>query len=142
MKKNIKGYIKLQIKAGSANPSPPIGPALGQQGINIIKFCKSFNNQTSHIDQDTPIPVIISVYNDRTFSFVMKTPPTSFFLKKLTNIKSGSSNSKEKKIGTVSFKQIQEIAKKKEPDMTGKDLNAISQSIIGTAKSMGFLIED
>lgn len=142
MAKNVKGYIKLQIESGAANPSPPVGPALGQQGINIIEFCKSFNNQTQHFDPGTPIPVIITVYSDKTFSFIIKTPPTSFFLKKLTNIKSGASNSKEKKIGTISLSQIEEIAKKKAADMTGKNLHAISQSIIGTAKSMGFLIED
>uniref|UniRef100_A0A1A9UKD6 Large ribosomal subunit protein uL11 n=1 Tax=Glossina austeni TaxID=7395 RepID=A0A1A9UKD6_GLOAU len=142
MAKNIKGYIKLQITSGSANPSPPIGPALGQQGINIMEFCKSFNNQTNHFDPGTPVPVIITVYNDKTFSFIIKTPPTSFFLKKITNIKLGASNSKEKKIGTISLNQIEEIAKKKSSDMTGKDLQAMSRSIIGTAKSMGFLIED
>lgn len=112
MTKKIKAYVKLQIKAGSANPSPPIGPALGQQGVNIIEFCKSFNAKTNKIDKDTPIPVIISVYNDRTFSFITKTPPTAFFLKQAANIKSGSDNPKNKKIGKISIFKINEIAKK------------------------------
>ncbi|BAC24664.1 rplK [Wigglesworthia glossinidia endosymbiont of Glossina brevipalpis] len=142
MTKKIKAYVKLQIKAGSANPSPPIGPALGQQGVNIIEFCKSFNAKTNKIDKDTPIPVIISVYNDRTFSFITKTPPTAFFLKQAANIKSGSDNPKNKKIGKISIFKINEIAKKKSPDMTGSTLNSISKSIIGTAKSMGLSIED
>lgn len=142
MSKKIKAIVKLQVAAGKANPSPPIGPALGQQGINIISFCKEFNDKTSNIELGLPIPVVITIYADRSFTFIIKSPPAAILLKKAAGIKSGSAKPNTEKVGKVSNKQIIEIAKNKANDMTGSDINAIIRSIKGTAKSMGLVIED
>lgn len=140
--KKIKAIVKLQVAAGMANPSPPIGPALGQQGINIMLFCKEFNNKTSKIESGLPIPVVVTVYSDRSFTFITKTPPASILLKKAANIKSGSSKPKHENVGKISTKQITDIAKNKAIDMTGADIDAIIRSIKGTAKSIGLIVED
>ncbi|WP_343128639.1 50S ribosomal protein L11 [Buchnera aphidicola (Kurisakia onigurumii)] len=142
MKKKITGFIKLQVSAGNANPSPPIGPALGQKGLNIMDFCKQFNLHTKNIEKGLPVPTIITVYADKSFTFITKTTPASILLKKAINVKSGSSHAKEKKIGTVTQKQLQEIAKIKLADMTGSNLKKIISSIKGTARSMGIEIEN
>jgi large subunit ribosomal protein L11 len=142
MAKKIQSYIKLQVSAGTANPSPPIGPALGQKGVNIMDFCKSFNEKTKNMEKGLPIPVIITVYSDRSFTFITKTPPASVLLKKATGIKSGSKKPKIEKIGTIKKNQIEEIAKIKKNDMTGSNIQSMMRSIEGTAKSMGFIIEE
>ncbi|KEY91348.1 50S ribosomal protein L11 [Candidatus Photodesmus blepharus] len=141
MVKKIKAYIKLQVAAGMANPSPPVGPALGQHGVNIMEFCKAFNTKTESIEKGLPTPVIITVYGDRSFTFVIKTPPASVLLKKIAGIESGSSTPNTDKVGTVTDIQIQEIAKIKATDMTGSDIEAMKRSIVGTAHSMGLVIE-
>ncbi|MBK4765440.1 MAG: 50S ribosomal protein L11 [Pantoea sp. Brub] len=142
MAKKIQAYVKLQIAAGMANPSPPIGPALGQQGVNIIEFCKSFNIKTESLEKGLPTPVIVTVYSDRSFTFIIKSSPASSLLKKAAGIKSGSSNPNKEKIGTVTRKQIIGIAEIKAGDMTGANIEAISRSIAGTARSMGIEIKD
>ncbi|WP_343182561.1 50S ribosomal protein L11 [Buchnera aphidicola] len=142
MTKKIQSYIKLQISAGMANPSPPIGPALGQKGVNIMNFCKEFNQKTSSFEKGIPIPVIITVYTDRSFTFITKTPPASFLLKKYSKIEKGSSTTKKNIVGKISQLQITEIAKIKAEDMTGSNIEKIKKSIQGTAKSMGLEIED
>ncbi|MBL4714045.1 MAG: 50S ribosomal protein L11 [Alcanivorax sp.] len=142
MAKKVEAYIKLQVAAGQANPSPPVGPALGQHGVNIMEFCKSFNAQTQQMDQGAPVPVVITVYGDRSFTFTMKTPPASYLLKKAANIKSGSGEPNTKKVGTVSRAQLEEIAKAKEPDLTAADLDAAVRTIAGSARSMGLDVED
>ncbi|UAJ65487.1 50S ribosomal protein L11 [Candidatus Schneideria nysicola] len=142
MAKKIQSYIKLQIQAGMANPSPPIGPALGQKGVNIMEFCKQFNNKTINFEKGIPIPVVITVYSDRSFTFILKTPPASILLKKFANIQSGSRNPGKEKIGKVTTKQIYDIAQMKSPDLTGKNLQSMARSIIGTAHSIGLLVED
>lgn len=141
MAKKIEAYIKLQVPAGQANPSPPVGPALGQHGVNIMEFCKAFNAQTQKVEQGLPIPVVISVFNDRSFTFVTKTPPASVLLKKAAGIKSGSGEPNTKKVGTVNRAQLEEIAKTKEPDLTAADLDAAVRTIAGTARSMGLEVE-
>lgn len=140
-KKKIEAYIKLQIPAGKANPSPPVGPALGQRGVNIMEFCKAFNEQTKNLEQGLPIPVVISVYSDRSFTFVTKTPPASVLIKKAAGIQSGSSNPNTKKVGKVTRVQLEEIAKLKEPDLTAASLEAAVRTIAGTARSMGIEVE-
>ena len=142
MAKKVEAYIKLQVAAGQANPSPPVGPALGQHGVNIMEFCKSFNAQTQQMDQGAPVPVVITVYGDRSFTFTMKTPPASYLLKKAANIKSGSGEPNTKKAGTVNRAQLEEIAKAKEPDLTAADLDAAVRTIAGSARSMGLDVED
>ena len=142
MAKKVQAYIKLQVAAGQANPSPPVGPALGQHGVNIMEFCKSFNAQTQQMDQGAPVPVVITVYGDRSFTFTMKTPPASYLLKKAANIKSGSGEPNTKKVGTVNRAQLEEIAKAKEPDLTAADLDAAVRTIAGSARSMGLDVED
>lgn len=137
MAKKIESYIKLQIKAGEANPSPPVGPALGQHGVNIMEFCKAFNAQTQNIEKGLPTPVVITVYSDRSFTFVTKTPPASILLKKAAKIQKGSSVPNKEKVGKVSREQLEEIAKTKEPDLTAADLEAAVRTIAGTARSMG-----
>ena len=139
MAKEIIGQIKLQIEAGKANPSPPLGPALGQHGVNIMEFCKQFNAKTKK-DGDTIVPVIITVYKDRTFSFITKTPPTSVLLKKITKISSGSQKPQKDKVGQVSLDQVKEIAKIKQPDLNGLDIEGAISQVIGTAKSMGLQV--
>jgi len=141
MAKKIQAYIKLQVKARQANPSPPIGPALGQQGVNIMEFCKSFNEQTQSIEAGSPVPVLITVYVDKSFTFIIKTPPVSFLLKKAANIKSGSSKASKEIVGTVNIEQLKEIANIKSSDLTSKDQNASIKTIIGSARSMGLKIE-
>ncbi|URJ32358.1 50S ribosomal protein L11 [Blochmannia endosymbiont of Camponotus sp.] len=140
--KKVKAYIKLQISAGAANPSPPIGPALGQQGVNIMEFCKAFNENTSQLETGLPIPVVITVYSDRSFSFITKTPPASILLKKAANIQSGSEKPNVINVGKISRAQIYEIAKIKAVDMTGANIESISRSIIGTARSIGLEVEE
>ena len=141
MAKKVTGYIKLQVAAGKANPSPPVGPALGQHGVNIMEFCKAFNAKTQSFDAGMPIPVVITVYNDRSFTFETKTPPASFLLKKALGVKSGSGVPNRDKIGTVTRDQLEEIAKAKEPDLTAADLDAAVRTIAGTARSMGIEVE-
>lgn len=137
MAKKITGYIKLQVSAGKANPSPPIGPALGQRGLNIMEFCKAFNAQTQSIEPGTPIPVVITVFADRTFSFVTKTPPNTFFLKKAAGISKGTQTPGRETVGSVTMDQVREIAKIKMPDLNALDIDAACQMIIGSARSMG-----
>jgi len=137
MAKKIQAYIKLQVKAGQANPSPPVGPALGQHGVNIMEFCKAFNAQTQTVEAGLPLPVVITVYSDRSFTFVTKTPPASILLKKVLGLKSGSSRPNTDKVGKITRAQLEEIAKMKEPDLTASDLNARVRTIAGTARSMG-----
>jgi large subunit ribosomal protein L11 len=137
MAKKIDGYIKLQVAAGKANPSPPIGPALGQRGLNIMEFCKAFNAQTQGTEPGTPIPVVITVYADRTFSFVMKSPPVSYWLKKAAKIDKGTQTPGRGTIGKVTKDQVREIAEKKMQDLNALDLDAACRMIIGSAHSMG-----
>ena len=141
MAKKVQGYVKLQVPAGSANPSPPIGPALGQQGVNIMEFCKQFNAQTQKLEKGLPIPVIITVYSDRSFTFIMKTPPASVLIRKAIGIEKGSGVPNTQKVGKVSRKQLEEIAKTKTPDLTAADLEAAVRTIAGTARSMGVDVE-
>ncbi|ERP88075.1 MAG: 50S ribosomal protein L11 [Alcanivoracaceae bacterium] len=141
MAKKVQAYIKLQVAAGQANPSPPVGPALGQHGVNIMEFCKAFNAQTQQLDAGAPVPVVITVYNDRSFTFTMKTPPASYLLKKAAKIKSGSGEPNTKKVGKVTRAQLEEIAKAKEPDLTAADLDAAVRTIAGSARSMGLDVE-
>ena len=137
MAKNITGYIKLQVPAGQANPSPPIGPALGQAGLNIMEFCKAFNAQTQNLEPGMPIPVVITVYKDRTFSFITKTPPASFFLKKAAGLPKASQTPGKEVVGQVTMKQVREIAEKKMVDLNTGDIDAASKMIEGSARSMG-----
>lgn len=142
MAKKVKGYIKLQIKGGAANPSPPVGPALGQQGVNIMEFCKAFNAQTQTPEkQGKPLPVEITVYEDRSFTFVVKTPPASYLVREAAKLEKGSSTPNTKKVGKLNRKQLEEIAKIKMPDLTAADLDAAVRSIAGTARSMGVDVE-
>ncbi len=141
MAKKIEAYIKLQVPAGSANPSPPVGPALGQHGVNIMEFCKAFNAKTEKLEKGMPIPVVITVYNDRSFTFITKTPPASVLLKKAAGIKSGSGMPNTKKVGTVTRAQLEEIANVKMPDLTAADLDAAVRTIAGSARSMGLDVE-
>nr|WP_298250530.1 50S ribosomal protein L11 [uncultured Halomonas sp.] len=141
MAKKVQAYIKLQVAAGKANPSPPVGPALGQHGVNIMEFCKAFNASTQDIEPGLPTPVVITVYADRSFTFVTKTPPAAVLLKKAAGIKSGSGEPNKNKVGTVSREQLEEIAKTKEPDLTAADLDAAVRTIAGSARSMGLNVE-
>ena len=141
MAKKVQGYIKLQVPAASANPSPPIGPALGQQGVNIMEFCKQFNAQTQKLEKGLPIPVIITVYSDRSFTFIMKTPPAAVLIRKAIGIEKGSGTPNTSKVGKISRKQLEEIAKTKMPDLTAADLDAALRTMAGTARSMGVDVE-
>ncbi|QOG39580.1 50S ribosomal protein L11 [Neisseria gonorrhoeae] len=141
MAKKIIGYIKLQIPAGKANPSPPVGPALGQRGLNIMEFCKAFNAATQGMESGLPIPVVITAFADKSFTFVMKTPPTSILLKKAAGLQKGSSNPLTNKVGKLTRAQLEEIAKTKEPDLTAADLDAAVRTIAGSARSMGLDVE-
>ena len=141
MAKKVEAYIKLQIPAGKANPSPPVGPALGQRGVNIMEFCKAFNAATQNMEQGLPTPVVITVYSDRSFTFITKTPPASVLLKKAAGIQSGSGTPNTKKVAKLNVSQLEEIAKVKAPDLTAADLNAAVRSIAGTARSMGLDVE-
>ena len=141
MAKKVTGYIKLQVPAGQANPSPPVGPALGQHGVNIMEFCKAFNAQTQDTEQGLPIPVVITVFSDRSFSFVTKTPPAAVLLRKAAKIQKGSGEPNTKKVGTVTREQLEEIARMKEPDLTAADMSAAVRTIAGSARSMGLNVE-
>ena len=141
MAKKVSGYIKLQVKAQEANPSPPVGPALGQHGVNIMEFCKTFNAQTQNVEKGLPIPVVITVYADRSFTFVTKTPPAAVLLKKALGLQSGSSNPNTQKVGTVNLEQVKDIARMKEPDLTAADMDAAVRTIAGTARSIGIEVE-
>lgn len=141
MAKKITAYIKLQVKAGEANPSPPVGPALGQRGVNIMEFCKAFNAKTQDVEKGLPLPVVITVYSDKSFTFITKTPPASILLKKATGLKSGSSNPNTKKVGKVTVAQLEEIAKIKMEDLNAADLEAAVKTIAGSARSMGLDVE-
>lgn len=141
MAKKIEAYIKLQVPAGKANPSPPIGPALGQKGVNIMEFCKAFNAATQKMEVGQPTPVVITVYSDRSFTFTMKTPPATFLLKKAANIKSGSARPNSQKVGKVTRAQLEEIATIKRPDLTAADMDASVRTLAGSARSMGIDVE-
>jgi large subunit ribosomal protein L11 len=141
MAKKVNGYIKLQVPAGSANPSPPIGPALGQQGVNIMEFCKQFNAQTAKLEKGLPIPTVITVYSDRSFTFVMKTPPAAVLIRKAIGIEKGSGTPNTAKVGKITRQQLEEIAKTKQPDLTASGLEAAVRTIAGSARSMGVDVE-
>ncbi|MFD0950921.1 50S ribosomal protein L11 [Paraperlucidibaca wandonensis] len=141
MAKKIDAYIKLQVPAGKANPSPPIGPALGQKGVNIMEFCKAFNAATQKMEVGQPIPVVITVYSDRSFTFVMKTPPATYLLKKAVGLKSGSPRPNTQKVGKVTRAQLEEIATIKKPDLTASNMDAAVRTLAGSARSMGLDVE-
>ena len=141
MARKIDAYIKLQVPAGKANPSPPVGPALGQHGVNIMEFCKQFNAATQSMEAGAPVPVTITVYSDRSFSYVMKTPPASYLLKKAAGLQKGSGEPNTKKVGKVTRAQLEEIAKVKDPDLTASDVDAAVRTIAGSARSMGLDVE-
>jgi large subunit ribosomal protein L11 len=141
MAKKVNGYVKLQVPAGQANPSPPIGPALGQQGVNIMEFCKQFNAQTQQVEKGLPIPVVITVYSDRSFTFIMKTPPASVLIRKSLGLEKGSGTPNTAKVGRITRAQLEEIAKTKTPDLTAADLDAAVRTIAGSARSMGVDVE-
>jgi large subunit ribosomal protein L11 len=141
MAKKVEAYIKLQVKAGQANPSPPVGPALGQHGVNIMEFCKAFNAETQGLEPGLPVPVVITVYADRSFTFVTKTPPAAILLKKAAGIQSGSGRPNTEKVGTVTRAQLEDIANAKDPDLTAADMDGAVRTIAGTARSMGLNVE-
>lgn len=141
MAKKVTGYIKLQIPAGKANPSPPVGPALGQHGVNIMAFCKAFNAETQDTEPGLPIPVVITVFSDRSFAFVKKTPPAQILLKKAANIEKGAADPLREKVGTVTHAQLEEIAETKWPDLNAADMDAAIRIIAGSARSMGLEVE-
>jgi len=142
MAKKIEAYIKLQVRAGEANPSPPVGPALGQHGVNIMEFCKAFNAQTQQLEKGLPIPVVITVYGDRSFTFVTKTPPAAILLKKAAGVPKGSSTPNTSKVGRVSRAQLEEIATAKMADLNATDMDAAVRIIAGSARSMGLDVEE
>tara|TARA_R110002124_G_scaffold218262_1_gene384109 strand:+ start:1331 stop:1765 length:435 start_codon:yes stop_codon:yes gene_type:complete len=141
MAKKVQAYIKLQVKAGQANPSPPVGPALGQHGVNIMEFCKAFNAETQGMEPGLPIPVVITVYADRSFTFIKKTPPASVLLMKAAKIGKGSSTPNTKKVGKVSREQLEDVATQKWPDLTAADMDAAVRTIAGSARSAGIEVE-
>ena len=141
MAKKIAGQLKLQVPAGAANPSPPIGPALGQRGINIMEFCKAFNAATQELEKGSPIPVVITYYQDKSFTFVTKTPPVTFFLKKAANLKSGSKEPGKSSVGTISRDKVREIAEAKMKDLNATDIEAAMRMIEGSARAMGLKVE-
>ncbi len=141
MAKKIVGFIKLQVPAGKANPSPPIGPALGQRGLNIMEFCKAFNAQTQKVEPGLPLPVVITAYADKSFTFIIKTPPTTVLIKKAVGIESGSPRPHTDKVGKITRKQIEEIAKAKMPDLNASDLESAMRIVAGSARSMGVIVE-
>ena len=142
MAKKIAGYIKLEIPAGQANPSPPVGPALGQRGLNIMEFCKAFNAATQNMDPGTPTPVIITAFADRSFAFETKTPPAAYFLRKAAGLPKGSSAPGRETVGQVTMAQVREIAEKKMPDLNANDIDAAAQIIAGSARSMGLEVTE
>jgi large subunit ribosomal protein L11 len=141
MAKKIVGYVKLQVPAGKANPSPPIGPALGQRGLNIMEFCKAFNAKTQGMEPGLPIPVVITAFADKSFTFIMKTPPATVLIKKAIKLDKGSAKPHLDKVGTITRAQLEEIAKIKEPDLTAANMDAAVRTIAGTARSMGINVE-
>ena len=141
MAKKIEGYIKLQIPAGKANPSPPVGPALGQRGLNIMDFCKAFNAATQSMEPGLPIPVVITTYSDKSFTYIMKTPPASILIKKAAKVDKGSGVPHTEKVGKITRAQAEEIAKTKQPDLTAADMDAAVRTIAGSARSMGIEVE-
>ena len=141
MAKKVVGYIKLQVPAGKANPSPPIGPALGQRGLNIMEFCKAFNAQTQKMEPGLPIPVVITAFADKSFTFIMKTPPASILIKKAAKVEKGSKTPQSDKVGKLTRAQAEEIAKTKRPDLTAADMDAAVRTIAGSARSMGIEVE-
>ena len=141
MAKKVQAYVKLQIPAAKANPSPPVGPALGQHGVNIMEFCKTFNAQTQSMEPGLPVPVVITVYTDRSFTFIMKTPPAAVLLRKAAGIEKGSGTPNSVKVGTVTRAQLEDIANQKDPDLTAADIDAAVRTIAGTARSMGLNVE-
>jgi large subunit ribosomal protein L11 len=141
MAKKVTGYIKLQIPAGQANPSPPVGPALGQQGVNIMEFCKAVNAQTQSLEKGLPTPVVITVYSDRSFTFILKTPPASVLIRKAIGIEKGSGTPNTNKVGRITRAQLETVAKTKQPDLTAADLEAAMRTIAGSARSMGVDVE-
>ena len=141
MAKKIIGFIKLQVPAGKANPAPPIGPALGQRGLNIMEFCKAFNARTQSMEKGLPIPVVITAFSDKSFTFIMKTPPATILIKKAAKIEKGSARPHTNKVGKITRAQAEEIAKAKEPDLTAADLDAAVRTIAGSARSMGIMVE-
>jgi len=141
MAKKVEAYIKLQVKAGQANPSPPVGPALGQHGVNIMEFCKAFNAETQGMEPGLPVPVIITVYSDRSFTFIKKTPPAAVLLLKAARVKKGSGKPNTDKVGKVNRAQLEDIATQKWPDLTAADMDAAVRTIAGSARSMGLEVE-
>ncbi|MCE1160745.1 MAG: 50S ribosomal protein L11 [Burkholderiales bacterium] len=141
MAKKIVGFIKLQIPAGKANPSPPVGPALGQRGLNIMEFCKAFNAATQNVEPGLPVPVVITAYADKSFTFIMKTAPATTLLKKAAKLQKGSARPHSDKVATITREQAEEIAKTKQPDLTAADLDAAVRTIAGSARSMGIIVE-
>ena len=141
MAKKVEAYIKLQVPAAQANPSPPVGPALGQHGVNIMDFCKTFNAETQNVESGMPIPVVITVYSDRSFTFVTKTPPASVLLRKAAAVDKGSGTPNTEKVGKVTREQLEEIARLKEPDLTAADMDAAVRTIAGSARSAGIEVE-
>ncbi len=141
MAKKVDAYIKLQVPANEANPSPPVGPALGQHGVNIMEFCKAFNAQTQNLEKGMPVPVVITVYADKSFTFITKTPPASILLKKAAGLSKGSGRPNTEKVGKVNRAQLEEIAKTKMPDITAADMDAAVRTIAGSARSMGLDVE-
>jgi large subunit ribosomal protein L11 len=142
MAKKVTGYLKLQVPAGAANPSPPIGPALGQRGLNIMEFCKAFNAQTQNLEKNAPIPVVITIYGDRSFTFEMRTPPVSYFLKKAAKLESGSKTPGRDPVGSVSKSQVREIAEKKMKDLNCDSVDAAMRMVEGSARSMGLEVRE
>ena len=140
MAKEIVGLIKLQVPAGAANPSPPIGPALGQRGLNIMEFCKQFNAKTQGMEKGTPIPVVITAFSDRSFTFITRQPPNTFFIKKAAKLEKGAQTTGTQTVGTITMEQVKEIAAKKMADLNANDIDAASQMIIGSARSMGIKV--
>jgi len=141
MAKKVLAYIKLQVAAGAANPSPPVGPALGQHGVNIMEFCKAFNAKTQNLENGMPTPVVITVYADRSFTFITKTPPAAVLLRKAAGVPKGSGEPNTRKVGTVTREQLEDIARTKEPDLTAADMDAAVRTIAGTARSMGLNVK-
>ena len=141
MAKKVEGYIKLQIPAGKANPAPPVGPALGQRGLNIMEFCKAFNAKTQSMEPGLPIPVVITAYADKSFTFIMKTPPATILIKKAAKIQKGSARPQADKVGKITREQAEEIVKMKKPDLTAADMDAAVRTIAGSARSMGVTVE-
>jgi large subunit ribosomal protein L11 len=139
--KKVIGFIKLQVPAGKANPSPPIGPALGQRGLNIMEFCKAFNAQTQGVEPGLPLPVVITAFADKSFTFIIKTPPTSVLIRKAVKIEKGSSKPHTDKVGRLTKAQVEQIAKQKQPDLTAADLEAAMRTVAGSARSMGVEVE-